>query len=489
VIYYKQDAMNTCSPQLYAAWRMQAGQSLILEEPNRNPLPAERLLQAVWRHQRLHRDQLHTVDGQPLQVLHPGFQNHEAGPDFRNAVLQFFGEPPCAGDVEVDLQPSFWRGHRHDQNPAFQQVLLQVVWETPANPPAGRRTLALKPYLDAPLEQLQQWLGTDTAAGWPPEMIGRCCVYLRRLEEPWLVELLRQAAQVRLQAKASQFEARARKAGWEAALWEGLFRVLGYKRNPWPMQCLGEILPRLRQLAREDGLNVVDWQARLLGAAGLLPVETPRHNTNAADYWRTIWARWWRERDALWDCLLPRKVWCLNGLRPANHPQRRLALMAHWLVIPDFPSRLEVWLNNGKPDNQLAPTLQAILQAGPDEFWSRHWTLQSKPNGQSLPLLGEARVTDLAINAVLPWLWARATAGRNESAQQLTEQRYYAWPKGEDNAILKMARQRLLGGGVRRLRRAAEQQGLLQIVHDFCDRSNSLCAECPFPPLLRQLGL
>jgi hypothetical protein len=38
------------------------------------------------------------------------------------------------------------------------------------------------------------------------------------------------------------------------------------------------------------------------------------------------------------------------------------------------------------------------------------------------------------------------------------------------------------------LKRAASQQGLLQIVHDFCDRSNALCAECSFPELARRCG-
>jgi hypothetical protein len=36
---------------------------------------------------------------------------------------------------------------------------------------------------------------------------------------------------VRLRSKAAQFQARARQAGWEQSLWEGLFRGLGYKRN------------------------------------------------------------------------------------------------------------------------------------------------------------------------------------------------------------------------------------------------------------------
>jgi len=53
--------------------------------------------------------------------------------------------------------------------------------------------------------------------------------------------------------------------------------------------------------------------------------------------------------------------------------------------------------------------------------------------------------------------------------------------------LLRLARQRLLGGAPRRiLRGAAAQQGLIQIVRDFCEHSNALCENCKFPEMLRE---
>jgi hypothetical protein len=70
--------------------------------------------------------------------------------------------------------------------------------------------------------------------------------------------------------------------------------------------------------------------------------------------------------------------------------------------------------------------------------------------------------------------------------QRTAEERYFAWPGAEDNAVLRLARQRLLGGAsARSLPTAAIQQGLLQIVRDFCEHSNALCENCPFPELVR----
>ena len=67
----------------YAQWRRRN----LAELREESGAPSERLLQAVWFHQRINRRELKTIDGRAVQVLHPGFWNHEAGPDFRGALL------------------------------------------------------------------------------------------------------------------------------------------------------------------------------------------------------------------------------------------------------------------------------------------------------------------------------------------------------------------------------------------------------------------
>jgi len=58
------------------------------------------------------------------------------------------------------------------------------------------------------------------------------------------------------------------------------------------------------------------------------------------------------------------------------------------------------------------------------------------------------------------------------------------WPR--NNALLRLARQRLFGrADLRWLKSAAAQQGLLQIVRDCCNHSNAICSQCPFPDLVR----
>jgi hypothetical protein len=418
-----------------------------------------------------------------VRVLHPGFWNREAGPDFRGAMIQFNDEPPRSGDVEIDLHRGDWHGHQHDRNPNFKSVMLHVVWEE--DQAGDRRTLALKPVLDSPLSELALWLGSEAAGAYPVELLGQCCAPLRGLSAEGLDDLLRQAAFIRMQTKAAHLQARARQAGWEQALWEGLFRALGYKQNLWPMQRLAELRSRL--CPEGTKLAVPTLQARLLGAGGLLPDELTGARSRADSYLRRLWDSWWRERDGFEDCTLPRVLWKFSSLRPANHPQRRLALAAHWLGDNKLPARLEAWCIRPLDRAHQMAALLEVFQVPQDDFWSRHWTLRSRPMGKPQPLLGATRVTDLAMNVVLPWLWIRAVEGRNEGLREEMEQRYFAWPAAQDNSVLRLARQRLLGeASARFFRSAALQQGLLQIVRDFCEHSNALCAECRFPELVRQ---
>jgi hypothetical protein len=135
----------------------------------------------------------------------------------------------------------------------------------------------------------------------------------------------------------------------------------------------------------------------------------------------------------------------MHGLRPANQPQRRLALASHWLAAGiSTPSS-----NNGSPPRR--PTLRQsslleCLQPEQDDIGRGIGDFASSRLRKPQPLLGESRATDLAINIILPWFWARARAGKNDALAAAAEERYLAWPAAQDNSLLRLARHRLLGG-------------------------------------------
>jgi hypothetical protein len=258
--------------------------------------------------------------------------------------------------------------------------------------------------------------------------------------------------------------------------------ALFYKHNVWPMQRLAELREALLHDAARDPLPI---QARLLGVAGLLPEDVGAVHASSASHFRRLWDIWWRERETYFEHLLPKSLWRFAGLRPANHPQRRVALASHWLANANLISSLDKWCAQKVTASNLLSSLHKLLQVS-DSFWATHWTFRSAPLKRPQPLLGPPRLTDIAVNVILPWLWSRAAEGKSLSLRQEIERRFFAWPAGEDNVVLKLARRRLLDTATRRLKaRAALQQGLLQVVRDFCEQSDALCQNCRFPELVR----
>jgi hypothetical protein len=119
------------------------------------------------------------------------------------------------------------------------------------------------------------------------------------------------------------------------------------------------------------------------------------------------------------------------------------------------------------------------LTALRDDYWERHYTVQSGVSKTPMALIGDARVTDMLANVFCPW----AILERPEKWEAYRELR--AEPPSRRVAI---AAARLFADDARQaelLKSTAVQQGLLQIYEDFCMQDCSDCAECLFP---RQAG-
>ena len=101
----------------------------------------ERHVQAIWYDAALRPKNLTTRRGSEVRVVSPGEWNLEAGPDFRNAVLEVGKERRrIIGDVEVHLCPSDWDFHRHGVDPNYRNVVAHVTWgcgPVPGSLPSG----------------------------------------------------------------------------------------------------------------------------------------------------------------------------------------------------------------------------------------------------------------------------------------------------------------------------------------------------------------
>jgi len=203
---------------------------------------------------------------------------------------------------------------------------------------------------------------------------------------------------------------------------EGLFRALGYNQNTWPMRRMGELLRVAEHRRLRHGLAGALVGRRRLAAHGCFRA--------GPDHIRKDSGTLVRERESFSDVVLPRNLWRFSGLRPANQPQRRLALAATgWLTKISFP----VW-KLGSPRKNPGPPRRfpvACLQAAEDI--SGRGTGDCAPRACPGPAaLGATPGDGPGCQCDLPWFWVRAAAAENRCADAGSAT---GWPGAQDNAL------------------------------------------------------
>ena len=416
---------------------------------------------------------LTATTGERVEIVQFGVWNHEAGPDFSDAAVRFPdrpGAPVLRGDVELDTRAEDWERHGHGANPSFNNVVLHLYLQHGARQPFTR-TKEHRQVAQVHLDRRQLAHRPAPPGTLPLAKAGRCHAPLRGLPPEKVHTLLAAAAQYRLEAKHRRWQRLVAVRGYDQALFQSLAITLGYKENKLPFALLAQRLP-LRVLRAEPAAAA----ALLLGLSGFLQeAETGSRITEAParDYLRACWEHWWPQRGPLDRLALPADAWKLGGIRPANHPQRRLAALAQlarrW---PEVRALIE-----GEA-GRLAQNVTRFLTSLGDPFWSHHYTLASKRMDKPVALVGGTRATEMLANVFFPL----AVAARPERWAE-----YQKVPAPATNRRVETAVVRLFGvdvetaGSTEWAGTALHQQGILQIYEDFCLQDDSNCENCPFP--------
>ncbi len=405
-----------------------------------------------------------TVDGIPARIADFGRWNREAGPDFRDAAVIFDGAEPIAGDIELDRDARDWERHGHATNPDFRRVVLHIFLET------GRERSFSRTADGKEVQQVRLMLeGAEEFTLSPPLLAhpGRCVAPLAGLEPGKVDEILASAARHRLQRKAGRLRRMMAAHGEDEALFQVTAEALGYRNNKLPMLLLAQRYPLAE--ARADGPS---GEGVLFGLAGFLEQEqTDAMSRELLDELAKLWALWWKRRGQVAHLVLRHDQWRQAG-RPLNHPHRRLAAL--FAIISDWP-RYRSLVARGSLGE-----LTDWLGNCPHPFWTRRYTLLSKPSEKELALVGPERCRDLFANVVMPWrFWTRGEAWSDETMIA----------GAAANTRVRTALIRLFGSekaGAVHVKKLHQQQGLQQIYEDFCETDNSNCANCPFPELLQR---
>lgn len=358
----------------------------------------ETLLYFLWQFQYFDLARLVTTDGEPLQILHPGFRNDDSGPDFANARL-LINEVEWAGTVEIHSKTSDWLAHHHQRDRAYDNVILHVVWQDDRTAADQRLirldgtplpTLALQGRTDQSLLQRYEFL---SISGEPIPCAGQ----FRAVHPLKLTSMLDKAMLQRLERKAAGVKAifDASHQDWEETTYRLLARNFGFKINAEPMEQLARAVP-LKVLLKHR-TKTLQVEAMLFGTAGFLDTtdETDDYLEQLRREYRFLAAKY-----TLTERQLSGPIWKWGRLRPANFPTLRLAQFAQ--LITTQTSLFSLFA-----DSDQVSTLLKTLRVLPPPYWQTHYRF-AKATEKTASLLGQTAVENIIINTVVPLLAAYA---------------------------------------------------------------------------------
>lgn len=413
----------------------------------------EQLLHYVWKHKILPLCELRTMDGRCVEVLNPGRHNTNAGPDFLDAKVKLDGTV-WVGNVEIHQRTSDWFRHHHDQDAAYENIILHVAEEIdqklfyPNGQEIPQLQLSVPAYVRDNYEKLNRNDGNPRCR----EVVGSLSTFLIH---NWMTSLTLERFEERTRQILQRREALDK--NWEDTLFVTLARNLGFGINGDAFEQWAHSIPMSAVGKHRD--NLFQIEAIFFGQAGLLEEDI------MDDYYLKLQKEYRYLRQKFTLTPIEAKRWKFLRLRPQNFPHIRIAQLA--MLYYEQRLNLSRLLNA-----ENLTEVNALLLTHVSDYWRTHYTFGGKETKPIEKLLSPASIELIVINSVAPILFAY---GKYKSDQALCDRAFSLWEqlKAENNAIIR----NWAAAGVL-CENAADSQALIQLHHQYCLRRD--CLRCQF---------
>jgi hypothetical protein len=414
----------------------------------------EAFLHYIWQFQYFDKRDLLTTEGEQLEVFRQGIWNTDAGPDFFNAKIKI-DSIEWAGSIEIHIKSSEWLEHHHDQDNAYENVILHVVWKD--DKPVKRRDGSRIPTLQIG-QRVNQNLLSQYRKLVESSFVIPCGKILSTVNEITKLSMLDKVLIERLELK-SQTVSEAKKRNnndWEETAYEILARNFGFKVNTDPFYLLSQSLPYKILLKHAD--HPIQVEALLFGVAGFLEGGLKdEYFTQLQKEFKVLSTKYKLE-----DKKLNPAQWRFLRLRPANFPTIRIAQFSSLIATNKnlFSKFIEVQSYVG---------LLKIFDIDQSDYWRKHYRFGKKSKSE-VNDFGQLSKDNLIINSVIPLLVAygieRGEQMYIDRAQEILQQM-----PAEANKITRVWNE--LEWNVKT---AFDSQGLIQLYNNYCMERN--CLNC-----------
>ena len=410
----------------------------------------ERFLQYIWKFRLLNPD-LYTVSGERVTVLHPGMQNTDGGPDFFNARIRI-NDTVWAGNVEIHTRSSDWIRHRHHADPAYENVILHVVYEDDQaikqKHAAGMPTLVLKNCFQAGI--IERYSEIMQNRLWIP-----CFKLLARNKSDTLRLWAPALAAERLNAKAAHvLRLLDEFSDWDEVLYILISSGFGLRINSLPFELLARSLPL--KIVRKNVDSLFRLEAMFYGQSGLM-------NGKANDkYRKSLRYEYCHQKNKYSLKPLKPGLWKRMRLHPRNFPDIRISQLVQWL----YSCKAEPGFLLGIEDTR---QLVECFRSSASTYWNTHYRF-GKSSASTGKRIGEGTARLMLINILAPFLFAYG------SSRDLCPVGIRALDLLESLETEQNHELRMWGTLGIRASSALESQALIQLKRNYCDHKR--CLEC-----------
>lgn len=412
----------------------------------------ESFLHYVWQFQYFDKKSLATSAGERIEVFNQGIKNTNAGPDFSEARIKI-GTLEWRGSVEIHIQASGWLNHHHEEDAAYERVILHVVWEEDKiiTRSDGTRmpTLVVKDRINP--ELWKRYRNLITSSDTIP-----CAHSILKVTPVIRLSMMDKAVLQRLEKKAEAVTEllKRNKEDWEETTYQLLARNFGFKVNAEPFQQLAQALSC--KIIRKYIYQPIQVEALLFGMAGFL--EKAKEDT-----YSTVLKKEFAllvHKHGLANKMLNKAQWRFLRLRPANFPTIRLAQFAALLLKQ--PTLFSTLINANYKQ------LVDVLTIRQSAYWLSHYQFGKKV--KSVSSLGKSSIENILVNTVVPLLVAY---GKQHDDHQYVDRAVSILQHipAEKNSIIRQ----YAGLGVE-VKSSFDSQALLELFSDYCQKRR--CLEC-----------
>lgn len=414
----------------------------------------ERLLHFIWQFQYFNKKDLSTTGQEPINIIHPGFVNRNAGPDFLNAKIEIDGIL-WVGHVEIHVNSSDWTVHNHHLDPAYDNVSLHVVWENDKD--VIRQDGTLVPAIELKHKARPSLLKKYNELINNPEKTP-CGSSFKDVKELTVISMIERSLMQRIEHKTEWIhQILEEKIGdWEEIAYQALAKNMGFKVNAESFFMLAQALPY--KILSKHSNQYLQVEALLFGQAGFLDDE------NDDEYYRYLKKEYdfLSHKYGLKSYKLNLVQWKFLRLRPGNFPTIRLAQFAALLIKHHNIFSL---MRDFSEKRQLEKALMAVQS----DYWQEHYNFGKKAKRKNRGITREG-AENIMINTTAPLLVAYGKAIDDQSFVDKAIQLLSEIPP-ENNHIMNMWKE--MGVGIKN---AVDSQGLLELFNDFCSRKR--CIHC-----------